>query len=332
MKVYKQVIALSTDCAYALSFIEYKNALDAEFKISAKEIMEILNCKRTHAFKVLKTLKENNYLIKESGYKGYSINIEKLSGAYVSIKPTTFNDKTLSINAKILYSEMASLTKLSEKNGWSDELGTYIKFSYEKICSLLNCCNATVSKTLNELYDKELITVCNNYANKYYICSKKVRKAGRKMKQIKEYNNNIYIKKNIKEKNRKEVKLSKSVSSSKTEEEQEKYAQFVSTFARKIGGKKFKVTKYLARLIDNFYEHYTINDLVKILDKIICNTFLKGWEWVKNIYHFLEKDIFIKIETGYYNSYKTNVNKNKFNDFNQRTYSQEFLYSFYDNL
>jgi len=66
--------------------------------------------------------------------------------------------KNLSNDAKILYSLMLDMTKLSNNNGWRDEQGrAYIIYTQKQIMSDLNCHKEKVSKTLKELIEFDLL-------------------------------------------------------------------------------------------------------------------------------------------------------------------------------
>ena len=66
--------------------------------------------------------------------------------------------KSLSSDAKILYSLMLSRTSLSAKNGWLDEHGNvFIIYTLEEVMEGLNCRDNKATKSLKELREIGLI-------------------------------------------------------------------------------------------------------------------------------------------------------------------------------
>ncbi len=66
--------------------------------------------------------------------------------------------RNLSSDAKLLYTVMLDRKNLSEKNGWTDENGTYIVFTVNEVDNYIPSSKAKASKLMKELRDCGLIT------------------------------------------------------------------------------------------------------------------------------------------------------------------------------
>lgn len=345
MKFYREFLN-NIDLTYkeSLALCIMLNKNNGNFKFDTKEFCQLLDCGRTTCFSILKKLKRLGYINKKG--KAISVCVEKLNcpNSYIYISQDLLLDKSLLPLDKIIYSGLKSLLscKKTDENG---EPCVYC--SVNTIATKLNCCRDNVFSSINRLMDKKLLVKfkLSSRQNRYYIAdyvvknSEKIQNIDSKTSQIVQNIDTDISSSYISYKENKEkIKISKNVANTKSSEEQKVYFDFINRFTNKLGIAKIKLTKYLTKLIDNFFTHYNFDELEIILDKIIKTDYLNtgSGKWVKNIYHFLQNDVFIKIFTGFYDKFKLDTNNvkitNKFNSFNQRKYSDDFLLSLYDNI
>lgn len=67
--------------------------------------------------------------------------------------------RSMSADAKILYSLILNRMRLSERNHWEDEQGVFVKYSTQEICEDLQCSDRSALKYRKELVDYGLIDV-----------------------------------------------------------------------------------------------------------------------------------------------------------------------------
>lgn len=332
------------------------------FKFDAKEFCQLLDFRsRTSCYKVVERLERLGYIRKEGQTITTYANKLKNPRSYVFISNDILKDKSLSPMDKIIYSGLKSLLSCNK----TDELGVpYVQCAIETMVYKLNSSKGTVCASLKKLVDKKLIIKikANPFNVRYYINEPK-KDSTNKINSLRSVSENeinssenvqnlnvenansvqyldtiidssyYYIKENKEKSKRVSHHLQKTLSQDKINF----YLKFIDRFADKLNAKKYPLTRKLAKLIDEFFEFYNFNQLEIILDKILTTDYLNtgNGKWVKNIYHFLQNDVFIKIFSGFYDKFKTVVNnvkiKNKFNDFKQRKYSEEFYNSLYDN-
>lgn len=332
------------------------------FKFNAKEFCQLLDFKsRTSCYKVVEKLEGLGYIRKEG--QTITVYAKKLKNprSYVFISNDILKDKSLSPMDKIIYSGLKSLLSCNK----TDELGVpYVQCAIETMVFKLNSSKGTVCASLKKLVNKKLIIKikANPFNVRYYVNEHKKDSTNKinnlrsvseneinspekvqnlnveNVNSVQRLDTNIdssyyYIKENKEKSERVSRHLQKTLSQDKINF----YLKFIDRFTDKLNAKKYPLTRKLVRLIDEFFEFYNFNQLDIILDKIINTDYLNtgNGKWVKNIYHFLQNDVFIKIFSGFYDKFKSAVNnvkiKNKFNDFKQRIYSEEFYDSLYDN-
>lgn len=324
------------------------------FKFDTKEFCTLLDCGKTTCFSILKTLKNKGYISKKG--KTTTVCVEKLNNlkSYIYISSELLKDKDLLPIDKIIYSGLKSL--LGYNN--TDELGVPCVYcSIDTIASKIKCCRDNVFASIKRLEERKLIVKfkISSSQNRYYIseykCNKRAVDIPNKTVQEKVQNTNMetaHLVQNtdtiintnyyyIKENKEKSERVSRHLQKTLSQDKINFYLKFIDRFTDKLNAKKYPLTRKLVRLIDEFFEFYNFNQLDIILDKILNTDYLStgNGKWVKNIYHFLQNDVFIKIFSGFYDKFKSAVNnvkiKNKFNDFKQRTYSEEFYDSLYAN-
>jgi predicted transcriptional regulator len=363
MKFYREFFN-NTELNYkeALALCIMLDKKDKSFKFDAKEFCQLLDFRsRTSCYKVVEKLEGLGYIRKEGQTITAYANKLKNPRSYVFISNDILKDKSLSPMDKIIYSGLKSLLSCNK----TDELGVpYVQCAIETMVYKLNSSKGTVCASLKKLVNKKLIIKikANPFNVRYYINEHK-KDSTNKINSLKSVSENeinssenvqnlnvenansvqhldtiidssyYYIKENKEKSKRVSRHLQKTLSQDKINF----YLKFIDCFADKLNAKKYPLTRKLAKLIDEFFEFYNFNQLEIILDKILNTDYLNtgNGNWVKNIYHFLQNDVFIKIFSGFYDKFKTVINnvkiKNKFNDFTQRKYSEEFYDSLYNN-
>ncbi len=356
MKFFRELfeLELKEGLTYSIILNKFKSVKSDYISLDINELCTCLDIKRTTAFSILRKLKEDNY-IEKKGQKVYlgsrTINNKK---SYINVPYKMLLDESLTHLDVMVYSLLNSL--LSYNN--TDEHGiSCVYCSLDKMALYFHKCRDTIIDSISRLIEHNLISKFKESIklNRYYVKSYKKNechksefentKSSAKVQKNQEKPleneqaidtntdlvNTLYKENKTREKN----KISRHILRTYTPEQLKKYIDFVDTFRARLGGKEIQITKKTIRLMNIFFEFCTLDDLDKIINKILTTEYLnKGnGKWVKNFYHFLLNDCFLMIKSGFYDKFNNSIKiNNKFNNFQQRTYSPEFCFSLYDNL